>query len=57
MEELLTGTKENELRELLHKVSSKNLLSTRAQSDNAKKVLVHGETKEKPTDSVLTTLY
>ena len=32
------------------------MLSTDAQPDNAKEVLVQGETKEKPTYSVLTTL-
>lgn len=46
----------NELRAQLHKGSNKNLWSTEVQLDCVKKVLVYGETKEKPTDSVLTTL-
>jgi len=49
------GVRWNELRESLRRVTSGNL-STKAQSDIAKKVLIHGETKEKPTDLVLTTL-
>jgi len=37
----------NELRELLHKISSENLLSTESQL-----ILVHGETNEKSSDAV-----
>ncbi|KAJ8436777.1 hypothetical protein Cgig2_032005 [Carnegiea gigantea] len=43
-------------KESLQRVSGENLLSIEAQPDNAEEVLVHGETKEKPTDSILTTL-
>ena len=46
----------NELRESLHKVSTKNLFRTEPQLDNTEKVLVHGEAEEKHSDSILTTL-